>query len=255
MKLYKYMCAQYALDYLRTGKLKVSTLYDVNDPNEWIPYFSSNEGFDYLADKGKLLAFKNQWSSKYGFVSLSAQMDSSVMWGHYGDKFKGMLLEFSVKDTNKVFPVRYQSSRYFLDQHEIDRPVTQNQMIEFLAQKSHEWSYEAEWRFLVQLSDCEVERLVDNRPIYLCEPEGQKPPALALSGVVLGPDCPLTFGHVLTAVGSSRQGCMTVIRMGFDSRTYALTVYDRYSSSNGNVLHTNVRLNITREVVNLSGNE
>jgi hypothetical protein len=251
------MCAQYALDYLRTGKLKVSTLYDVNDPNEWIPYFSSNEGFDYLADKGKLLAFKNQWSSKYGFVSLSAQMDSSVMWGHYGDKFKGMLLEFSVKDTNKVFPVRYQSTRYFLDRHERDRSVTQEQMMEFLAQKSHEWSYEADWRFLVQLSDCEVSHLVDNRPIYLCEPEhkGQKPLALVLSSVILGPDCPLTFGHVLTAAGSSRQGCMTVKRMGFDSRTYALTVCDIYPSSNGNVLHTNVRLHVTREVESLSGNE
>ncbi|MBR3923714.1 MAG: DUF2971 domain-containing protein [Kiritimatiellae bacterium] len=255
MKLYKYMCAQYALEYLHTGKLKVSTLFDVNDPNEWIPYFSSTDGSDYLADKEKLLAFKNQWGSKYGFVSLSAQMDSSIMWGHYGDKFKGVVLEFSVKDTNNLFPVRYQSTRYFWDQHERDRPMTQEQMMEFLAQKSNEWSYEAEWRFLVQLSDCEVCRIVDNRPIYLCEPEGQKPPALVLSGVVLGPDCPLTFGHVLTAAGSSRQGCMTVKRMGFDSRTYALTVCDIYPSSNGNVLHTNVRLHVTREVESLSGNE
>lgn len=31
MKLYKYLSAQYALEYLRTKELKVATLEDVND--------------------------------------------------------------------------------------------------------------------------------------------------------------------------------------------------------------------------------
>ena len=37
MKLYKYTTAEYGLAAIREKRLKVATLSDVNDPNEWIP--------------------------------------------------------------------------------------------------------------------------------------------------------------------------------------------------------------------------
>ena len=39
IKLYKYMPAQYALGVLRDREIKVSTAFDVNDPNEMIPNY------------------------------------------------------------------------------------------------------------------------------------------------------------------------------------------------------------------------
>ena len=37
MKLYKYTTAEYGLAAIREKRLKVTTLLDANDPNEWLP--------------------------------------------------------------------------------------------------------------------------------------------------------------------------------------------------------------------------
>ena len=68
MKLYKYTTAQYALEYLRTNEIKVTTLFDTNDPNEWIPFLQSQEdGSNYLSQYSHKADFKKRYGENYGF--------------------------------------------------------------------------------------------------------------------------------------------------------------------------------------------
>ena len=217
MKLYKYTSAKYALEFLRTRELKVTTLEDTNDPDEWVPYRMTPDGHDYLADPSRRKQFRENVGAKFGFISLSSQMDNNVMWGHYADKFRGIVLEFETQPQAKIIPVKYQQTRYVLH----DAVSYRNgEHLELIARKSSEWSYETEWRCFVEIVACKLVPFDHGRHIYLFPTE----PNLKLSGIILGPDCPLEFGNVITELEAWQDHDITISRMAHDSLTYALRV-------------------------------
>ena len=72
MKLYKYTTAEYGLAAIREKRLKVATLSDVNDPNEWIPIMRDDEtGQDFHIIPENRGKFKSVWMGRWGFISLS----------------------------------------------------------------------------------------------------------------------------------------------------------------------------------------
>lgn len=76
MKLYKYTSAKFALEFLNTHELKVTTLEDTNDPDEWVPYRVGPNGCDYLANQNNREQFRRNVGAKFGFVSLSSQVNA-----------------------------------------------------------------------------------------------------------------------------------------------------------------------------------
>ena len=81
MKLYKYMSAKWAVEFLRTHELKVTTFEDTNDPDEWVPYRLCADGRDYLVEPYRRKLFRSNVGSKYGFISLFSQMDNNIVKG------------------------------------------------------------------------------------------------------------------------------------------------------------------------------
>lgn len=258
-KLYKYTSAKYALEYLKTQKLKVATFEDVNDPNEWIPYAHNDaDGSNYLVDPANLESFKKVWGGKWGFISFSSQMVNSILWAHYGDKFKGIVLEFEVAPDAPVFPVRYQPTRYIINKTELHKTGDRSQLQQFIAQKDVVWQHESEWRIISGLSQCSAVVTESGQTIYLSSLN----PKIHLSGVVLGPRCPVKFGHVLTEVGESVGQELTLRRLAYDSLTYSMYVsseYPAYRSELKNirtdVVRTDVHTFVKQQTVQFSGNE
>ena len=84
--------------------------------------------------------------------------DNSLMWSHYTDGHRGIVVEFNVKNSfflsaANLVPVSYRSERtsakydlkgFAFDEHELSVVRT----------KSLAWSYEREWRQLFQVNDC-----------------------------------------------------------------------------------------------------
>lgn len=82
IKLYKYMDWEGFQKSLVGRDLKLTTFDQANDPFESMP--SMHEELPPLF-------------SKFGFISMTRQLQNAAMWGHYGDGHKGICLQFTFK--------------------------------------------------------------------------------------------------------------------------------------------------------------
>lgn len=101
MRLYHYLETRWALDDIRRGRLKLSTIDHMNDPYE---------GFSVCSDHDVTQAAleRTQWEfvNKYVALCFSLSPKNILMWSHYGDKHKGICLGFDVLD-ELTRPVEY----------------------------------------------------------------------------------------------------------------------------------------------------
>lgn len=241
MKLYKYTTAEYGLAAIREKRLKVTTLHDANDPNEWLPVMRDPDtGMDWHANPEFRGHFRYFWSHRFGFISLSRHDKDLLMWGHYADKFRGMALEFEVLDQNKVTKVEYTVHRYVLDGKSIGNP-TEEDLKKFIERKDNAWGYEGEFRLLANLHSCTTKRLPNGDTIYFqsFDPDIFSPQVLKLTGVVLGSECTVTMEDIHQAFNRNPPVGFSVLQLAADSPTYALVVSDiSMWNSKGWVHHT-----------------
>ena len=228
MKLYKYTTAEYGLAAIREKRLKVTTLLDANDPNEWLHVMRDPDtGMDWHANPEFRGQFRYFWSHRYGFISLSRHYKDLLMWGHYADKFRGMALEFEVLDQTKVTEVKYKVHRYVLDGKSIANP-TEEALKKFIGRKDKTWEHEGEFRVLVNLHSCTTKRLPNGDTIYFqsFDPDIFPSQVLKLTGVVLGSECTVTMEDVHQAFSRKPPVGFSVLQLAADSPTYALVVSD-----------------------------
>jgi hypothetical protein len=120
-----------------------------------------------------------------GILSLSEVPDNELMWAHYADSHKGLVLCFD--ETHPFFDRRRSESDafYFIRkvQYFDDSPVslTTIDIDAVLVLKGTSWSYEREWRMLVPLNDPTHTVPVEGDIIYLYQF-----PSEALVGIILG---------------------------------------------------------------------
>ena len=237
MRLYKYMKAEYAMDVIRTGMIKVSTLADVNDPDEFMPSFRNlsimppHSGNIFAIPDAKD-QFRRGWCSEHGFISLSASWDNNAMWGMYGDKSHGIALRFEVSVDEKVFPVKYNASRASFTQEDISKMSDDEKGRCFYGQKGQMWLFEQEWRRLVNCKDWVPKPSMDGNTMYFWNVDA----SLILTGVILGPQCMVNFGDVRVALQNSPYPDVThgteIMLLQSDLESYALRVgyCDRYEN-------------------------
>lgn len=102
----------------------------------------------------------------HGIMSFTEENDNLLMWSHYSDQHKGIVIEF---DHNHPFfvnpksgyglkPVLYRKTR-------VDK-LGERSLMEPYFHKSKEWAYEQEHRLLVCLSDADVNLIPKE---YFCD--------------------------------------------------------------------------------------
>jgi hypothetical protein len=109
-----------------------------------------------LRDQGDLVDFI---SKTYALACYSEISDNLLMWSHYTDRHRGIVVGFDLKNSffsqaTNLIPVSYRSERvsatydsegcFAFDEHELS--------VERV--KSLAWSYEREWRQRFQVKDC-----------------------------------------------------------------------------------------------------
>jgi len=117
------------------------------------------------------------WNSEVGILSLSAAEKNLLMWAHYADSHRGMLIEFEPKhpffnapnrsdaefDFGMLTEVAYSKNR---PQKHVEKtsPIEEISMLKI---KSDEWIKEQEWR-VYQLLEKRDEQIVNgNETVYL----------------------------------------------------------------------------------------
>lgn len=159
MILYKY-CDERGIDLLRNTRIKVSNLFDINDPFEFLPEFIEN-----MKELNRMLdSLYDYQKENYRILSLSQSECNVVMWGHYCNRHKGILYKI---DTNKIVPdggiegpfveVKYEKDRPRLDLQALANALEKKETEELEASvrlitytKFEDWKYEREYRAIVQ---------------------------------------------------------------------------------------------------------
>lgn len=93
-----------------------------------------------------------------GVISLTETKRNLLMWSHYADSHKGMVIEFDIK--HKFFNTPEAGNNFEGLVHRVrydrERPDDVKGWYEWFIYKSDEWIYEKEHRFLVPLHKCSV---------------------------------------------------------------------------------------------------
>lgn len=146
---YQFLSSCNAITNLERRMIKVSRIKTVNDLFELQPYLR--------LDKDKRKQFRNIRSivsDTYGMVCFSIDWQEPIMWGHYADSNKGIVLGFEVvsnRFTIKEVDYPSERKRISLDSQTI-KPSEYIEALGFI--KYEGWSYEKEHRFFVKLDEC-----------------------------------------------------------------------------------------------------
>jgi len=150
--LYKYRAIDAdALAMLASDKVYLSRLDAFNDPYEFL---SGNSEAPPLVDRQNRLTIEkapgnpNSGGASLRVCALSEEYRDLLMWGHYGDRHRGICIRFAFgKDPQickMLHPVKYLPTIPGSDK--VTR--TTDWIRRNILSKSDKWSYEREWRII-----------------------------------------------------------------------------------------------------------
>lgn len=94
MILYKYVGFEAGLKILETNSLGFSNLEDLNDPFECTGFGFYNLDVPVSV---AINAFRFNFSRKYAVLSLTRSALNPLMWAHYGDSHRGIVIGVDTK--------------------------------------------------------------------------------------------------------------------------------------------------------------
>jgi len=125
-------------------------LTKLNDPMEAsaVRYYLAVAGSGYVHEAGKKHPIVLGHQEQFRILSFTAMPDSTQMWAHYANEYKGYCLAFSTKNTfDTVEPVIYSSLKF---DYEAPSPSEEFEHVirESFLFKNTDWAYENEWRYI-----------------------------------------------------------------------------------------------------------
>lgn len=189
MIVYHFTPSEFALKALRDRRLKISRINELNDPFEFCA-----ADFSESDTKTRLETFKNQVNEQYGVICFSEQYHDPVLWSHYADSHRGVVLVFEIPDDHAI-PIDYQPERFKLD---VDAAIQrgsfdESDLSKLISTKFSSWHYENEIRITCRLNDhfCQIDS--KGKKVYFeslsLESFGLDP--LKLIGLIRGIRCDL----------------------------------------------------------------
>ena len=119
---------------------------------EKVNWTKDKNGSLYLRD-----LFAAQLSQRFGIVSFSTDPRHPLMWSHYALNASGFVVGYEMEKLcslstfdSSLFPVRYCSDVPVIQSYDVLR-YDQGYLIGLMSFKSEHWSYENEWRLIVEL--------------------------------------------------------------------------------------------------------
>ena len=148
MMLYKFYPLKTALLNIKSKKLKLSLISELNDPFEFEPYSFSSKDERMLWGR-----CREKISSMFGLISFCEVWNNPLLWSHYADDHKGLCLGFEVTEklAEKVRYFRYKSPLNSI-QSFIDNRDEQAMRYALTTKFSH-WKYEREQRVFSSLNE------------------------------------------------------------------------------------------------------
>jgi hypothetical protein len=200
--LFQY-CDVKAIDVFTNNRIKTSTPSTLNDPFEWKPRIDETVTPDQIwrminglhaieplpeppsrvgvarmmanapdAARRRADSFGLDLERHTRIICLTQRDDGILMWAHYADRHKGFVIGFKSKQLRVDLPssgfceVSYKMERPIVP-HPYVAPPSGDQLITAVSRKSPEWTYEEEWRLLVDTSQLRKDSDPDDPNLYL----------------------------------------------------------------------------------------
>ncbi|MBM3771529.1 MAG: DUF2971 domain-containing protein [Acidimicrobiia bacterium] len=175
-RVYHMMKAKWALDAVEDQRLRVSRFADLNDPFELFPV----NRHTHAARKASK-AFARYFWGRRGLLSFGGDWSSPVMWSHYAENHRGICLGLDVR-RDSLEQVCYEAERLRFTFDEPFDPAawTDDTFRTFACTKGQDWSYENEFRRLIDLS-----KVVSEPPDYFIPFDDD----MRLAEVIIGERC------------------------------------------------------------------
>lgn len=179
MRVFKFLSSEFALKSLHEKRLKISSIHDLNDPFELLPFDLSNK-----EERRALHRARNVLTADKGLLCFSASWRDPVIWAHYSDKHRGLCLGFEVPDaTAKI--VTYLPERLPFPV----KPLNIGHSETMLFTKFINWEYEKEMRVWAELKD-------EENGLYFKD----FGPDLQLLEVIAGAECEISAATITCAL-------------------------------------------------------
>lgn len=146
---YHFLSAKNAINDLENGRIKVSTIDVLNDPFEFMPYrrYGNKERQPYNRVYRTI-------SKKWGVLCFSQIWTEQLLWAHYADKHKGVVLGFEIP-SERILKVKYTPNKIRTKFNLTDnQDENEKKFLDLATEKYNEWEYEKEFRILIKLADC-----------------------------------------------------------------------------------------------------
>ena len=164
--------------YITITRLKPDGLSEA-DIQERAEYFRANPVEAQAALLGAARAISNAIRDRYKLYCLSAKSDCELMWAHYGDKHKGICLEFHTH--NEIFSTALKV-HYEKDYPKVNLiSEVEGEDLLFYTTKSESWKYEEEYRLIVPRKHfADFEHISLTQDGFMTLPEG------SVSAIIVG---------------------------------------------------------------------
>lgn len=148
-RVYKFISAEYGISDLQNGRLKISTVYDLNDPFDMFAIDTSRPEIERAVE-----ALGMEFWKSNGILCFSRNWDNLLLWSHYAASHAGLCLGFDIPDDDPPggydMEVRYQPNVLpYRGPEDIDYNLANR----LLHTKHESWSYEQESRLFVKITD------------------------------------------------------------------------------------------------------
>jgi len=206
MRLYYFTSAQFAISNMALQRIKVSRIDEVNDPYELIGVNRRDPNIDYSFVRMRELVAENN-----GLICFTKHWSNPLLWGHYGDKHKGIALGFDVKSEH-LGKVDYLSNpmEISFNTSENKPELNERDMKKLIFSKYEGWQYEEEYRVYAKLNHDALEG-----GMYFHEFDEQ----ISLREVIIGPLCPIRPETIQKLLGSY-QGEVKIIQSELSKEQY-----------------------------------
>jgi len=220
MRLFRFFDEIGAIRTIEERRLRVGRLHTLNDPFEFLPGVSGivEAGAD-LADQ-QMQKLVREIGEKTGVLCFSQNATEPVLWSHYANHHRGIVLEFEVTDDQqKCVKIDYRNdrpcvdiNRFYREGDDYIKPI----LLSLISRKSPGWSYEDERRLYEGLEDCELGGGFYFRPF----------PEQSLRRVILGWRCSIELSYIRRAISKAGYSGCLVTRARSTSDSYAID-FDR----------------------------
>lgn len=146
---YHFIPGQYGLEAIRSKRLKIARINELNDPFEFGAVIGGPV-FNRTSENFKAIAH-----DEYGIICFSSIWNHPLMWSHYAEKHSGIALGFSIvsdADDKEMNRVKYSSKRPVSPSKEATQSERENILWLQLYSKAEFWKYEREYRLVLGLA-------------------------------------------------------------------------------------------------------